>query len=85
MGFTVSANNMLCPLILTAIYSAQTRTPIQVLDDAKDAVQTLHVTPTSIMTGSVDGHVRVYDLRKGQLRSDYIGRTLGETIDCAPH
>jgi len=27
------------------------------------------------MTGSVDGHVRTYDLRKGELRSDFIGRT----------
>lgn len=26
------------------------------------------------MTGSVDGHVRTYDLRKGELRSDFIGR-----------
>ena len=26
------------------------------------------------MTGSVDGHVRTYDLRKGELRADYLGR-----------
>lgn len=25
------------------------------------------------MSGSVDGHVRTYDLRKGELRSDYLG------------
>lgn len=52
---------------------AQTRSPIQVLEEARDAVQTLHVGPTSIVTGSVDGYVRTYDLRKGELRSDFIG------------
>jgi mitogen-activated protein kinase organizer 1 len=34
----------------------------------------MHIGPTSIITGSVDGHVRTYDLRKGELRTDYIGR-----------
>lgn len=28
------------------------------------------------MTGSVDGHVRAYDLRMGQLRTDFIGGEL---------
>jgi mitogen-activated protein kinase organizer 1 len=45
-----------------------------VLEDARDSVQTLYVGGASIMTGSVDGHVRTYDLRKGELRADYIGR-----------
>lgn len=26
------------------------------------------------MSGSVDGHIRTYDLRKGELRDDYLGR-----------
>ena len=56
--------------------SAQNRQPIQALEEARDAVQTLHVGSSRIMTGSVDGHVRTYDLRKGELRADYIGRTL---------
>ena len=34
------------------------------------------------MSGSVDGHVRTYDLRKGELRTDYIGRTYTR-ISCA--
>ncbi len=55
---------------------AQARSPIQVLEEARDAVQTLHVGSTSIVTGSVDGYVRTYDLRKGELRSDFIGREL---------
>lgn len=53
---------------------AQNRAPIQILEEARDAVQTLHVDSTMIIAGSVDGHVRTYDLRKGELRSDYIGR-----------
>lgn len=44
------------------------------MEEAKDSIQTLHVGPTYIMAGSVDGHVRTYDLRKGELRSDFIGR-----------
>ena len=32
------------------------------------------------MTGSVDGHVRTYDLRKGELRADYIGRTFAPSL-----
>lgn len=56
------------------MYSAQTRQAIQILDDARDAVQTISISSTTILTGSIDGHVRTYDLRKGELRSDYIGR-----------
>lgn len=54
---------------------AQSRTPIQVLEEAKDAVQTLHVDATTIIAGSVDGYVRTYDLRKGELRADFVGRS----------
>ncbi|THV02383.1 WD40 repeat-like protein [Dendrothele bispora CBS 962.96] len=59
---------------------AQTRHPIQVLDEARDAVQTIHVGSTTIITGSVDGHVRTYDLRKGELRSDYIGHPVTAVV-----
>ena len=54
--------------------SSQSSQAIQVLDEAGDAIQTLHVSATTVITGSVDGYVRTYDLRKGELRSDYIGR-----------
>jgi mitogen-activated protein kinase organizer 1 len=37
-------------------------------------VQALYVGHGTIMAGSVDGYVRTYDLRMGQLRSDFIGR-----------
>jgi hypothetical protein len=54
---------------------SQNRQPIQALEEARDSVQALYVGTSRIMTGSVDGHVRTYDLRKGELRADYIGRT----------
>jgi len=59
------------------------RQPIQILDEARDAVQTMHVGPTSIITGSVDGHVRTYDLRKGELRADYIGHPITSILPTA--
>jgi mitogen-activated protein kinase organizer 1 len=55
--------------------SSQNRQPIQILEEARDSVQALYVGSSRIMSGSVDGHVRTYDLRKGELRADYIGRT----------
>ena len=62
---------------------APARAPIQVLEEARDAVQTLHVDATTIIAGSLDGHVRTYDLRKGELRSDFIGRkSRGIIINC---
>ncbi|KAM6389961.1 LOW QUALITY PROTEIN: WD repeat domain-containing protein 83 [Rhynochetos jubatus] len=47
--------------------------PVQVLDEAKDGVSSLKVSDHEILSGSVDGRVRRYDLRAGQLCSDYIG------------
>lgn len=52
---------------------SQTRAPIQTLDEARDAVQAIHVGKSYILTGSVDGHVRTYDLRMGELRTDFLG------------
>ncbi|XP_075594291.1 WD repeat domain-containing protein 83 isoform X2 [Balearica regulorum gibbericeps] len=47
--------------------------PVQVLDEAKDGVSSVKVSDHEILSGSVDGRVRRYDLRAGQLYSDYIG------------
>ncbi|NWW16512.1 WDR83 protein, partial [Falcunculus frontatus] len=47
--------------------------PIQVLDEAKDGISSVKLSAHEILTGSVDGRVRRYDLRTGQLYSDYIG------------
>ncbi|KAI9572070.1 WD40-repeat-containing domain protein [Boletus coccyginus] len=53
---------------------SQSRAPIQVLEEARDAVQALHVDATTIIAGSVDGYIRTYDLRMGELRADFVGR-----------
>lgn len=63
--------------------SAQTRQAIQTLEEARDSIQTLHIGPTSIVTGSVDGHIRTYDLRMGELRSDFIGSTYSIIFICS--
>lgn len=67
--------------LILSMFRSQNRQAIQTLDDARDAVQTLHVGPTSIITGSVDGYVRTYDLRMGVLRADFIGRELFDLVD----
>ncbi|XP_067170672.1 WD repeat domain-containing protein 83 isoform X1 [Apteryx mantelli] len=47
--------------------------PVQVLDEAKDGVSSVKVSDHELLSGSVDGRVRRYDLRAGQLYSDYVG------------
>lgn len=64
----------------TESISSQNRQPIQALEEARDSIQALYVGSSRIMSGSVDGHVRTYDLRKGELRADYIGRTCATDI-----
>lgn len=53
---------------------SQSTKPIQVLDDSKDSVSSLHVLGHEIVTGSVDGRIRLYDLRMGMMSADTIGR-----------
>lgn len=47
--------------------------PIQIIDDAKDSVSSLMVSQHEILSGSIDGKVRIYDIRMGQLHVDCIG------------
>lgn len=47
---------------------------IQVLEGAGDSVSGLDVVGHEIVAGSVDGRVRVYDLRMGMVYVDCIGR-----------
>jgi hypothetical protein len=49
--------------------------PIQVLEDAKDSVTAVQIKNYEIITGSVDGKLRTYDLRAGQLSTDVVGRS----------
>lgn len=53
---------------------SQSTKPIQVLEEARDSVSSLHVVGHEIVTGSVDGRMRVYDLRMGMIFVDVIGR-----------
>ena len=54
---------------------SQSTKPIQVFEEARDSVSSLHVVGHEIVTGSVDGRMRVYDLRMGMVFMDVIGRT----------
>ncbi|MBZ3875750.1 WD repeat domain-containing protein 83 [Sciurus carolinensis] len=47
--------------------------PVQTLDEARDGISSVKVSDHEVLAGSVDGRVRRYDLRKGQLFSDYVG------------
>ncbi|KIY67170.1 WD40 repeat-like protein [Cylindrobasidium torrendii FP15055 ss-10] len=62
---------------------SQNRAPIQILDEAGDAVQAIAIGGTFIITGSIDGHVRTYDLRMGELRSDFIGQPVTNIVPTA--
>lgn len=59
--------------------------PIQVLDEARDAISAILVTRgAEIVAGSVDGRVRTYDVRMGRVVTDVIGASvtsLGLTRD----
>ena len=54
--------------------------PIQVLEEAGDSVSDIHVVGHEIVTGSVDGRVRVYDLRMGMVYVDMIGRKIFKLV-----
>ena len=44
--------------------------PIQVLSDFSDSVSKVLATPDEIIASSIDGNVRIFDLRAGKLRCD---------------
>lgn len=48
------------------------RDPIETLDGSTDSITALAKTEHCILTASVDGAVRIYDLRKGCLQTDLI-------------
>ncbi|GAA5969443.1 hypothetical protein JCM11641_008118 [Rhodosporidiobolus odoratus] len=50
---------------------SQNRTPLQVLEEARDSITSIRIHEHTIMTGCVDGYVRTYDLRMGQLKVDF--------------
>ncbi|KAL8720825.1 MAG: hypothetical protein Q9225_002379 [Loekoesia sp. 1 TL-2023] len=52
---------------------SQSTKPIQIFEDSKDSVSSLHVLGYEIIVGSVDGKMRLYDLRMGMMYVDTIG------------
>ena len=48
--------------------------PIQILPEAQDAINSIALDQPYIVSGSMDGSVRTYDVRKGIMTSDYVGR-----------
>ncbi|CAI4210418.1 unnamed protein product [Parascedosporium putredinis] len=69
-----------CPGFDTSVriwdVKAQSPKPIQVLDDARDAVTCLAVRGPEIVAGSVDGRVRAYDIRMGRCTVDTMGASV---------
>lgn len=50
--------------------------PIQVLDEARDAITAVVVRGPEILAGSVDGRVRGYDVRMGRCVCDVVGASV---------
>lgn len=50
--------------------------PVQVLDDAADAISSVVVRGAEIVAGSVDGRVRSYDVRVGKVTTDVVGASV---------
>ncbi|KAL8693480.1 MAG: hypothetical protein Q9218_001711 [Villophora microphyllina] len=55
---------------------SQSTKPIQTLEESKDSVSSLHVLGHEIVTGSVDGKMRLYDLRMGMIYVDTLGHPI---------
>lgn len=49
---------------------SQSRAPIQTLTEAKDSIESLQISYTDLVTASVDGGIRTYDIRFGSLTLD---------------
>ena len=49
---------------------------VQILDDAKDSITSIDIADDEIIVGSVDGRIRIYDLRMGKLHEDYVGEPI---------
>jgi mitogen-activated protein kinase organizer 1 len=58
---------------------SQSYKPIMVFSEARDSVSSVAVAGAEVVAGSVDGRVRAYDIRMGQVLVDVIG---GESAGC---
>ncbi|KAJ3023487.1 WD repeat-containing protein 83 [Thoreauomyces humboldtii] len=52
------------------------RLPIQIVGDAKDSVESVQIVAHEILTGSVDGSLRTYDMRMGDIVTDRVGHPI---------
>ncbi|KAJ3188406.1 WD repeat-containing protein 83 [Gaertneriomyces sp. JEL0708] len=52
---------------------SNSRYPIQILEDAKDSVESVQICDSEILSGSVDGCIRIHDVRMGELITDKVG------------
>jgi mitogen-activated protein kinase organizer 1 len=52
---------------------------IQILKHAKDSVESVSIVGYEIVTGSVDGFVRIYDIRTRDLIQDFVGESITST------
>jgi len=76
-------NNEECTILVTGSYDKSTKIwdlksrsfdPVQVLDDARDSIESVCISNYEIITGSIDGCVRTYDIRAGRLKLDVLDR-----------
>ena len=52
---------------------------IQILKHAKDSVESVKIIGYEIVTGSVDGYTRIYDIRTRNVIQDHIGESITST------
>ena len=55
---------------------SQSNKPLMQLSEAKDSVSSVKVAEHEIITGSIDGRIRTYDVRMGQVFADVIGHSV---------
>uniref|UniRef100_A0AAF5DGG2 WD repeat domain-containing protein 83 n=1 Tax=Strongyloides stercoralis TaxID=6248 RepID=A0AAF5DGG2_STRER len=55
---------------------SKSKNPIQVFNEATDAVLCISIKSHEIATGSADGKLRLYDIRKGAMTSDDFGHPI---------
>lgn len=46
---------------------------VQILREAKDTISSVRVTDHEILSASFDGKIRRYDIRVGEVLTDYLG------------